>query len=112
MNDVDATVQRGSGLRGTPWPYLLTGLGERADVVHRSSDRNPQWFCISGDMGQHRAALMRDDEGCREVPRIGLRPQFSPVAHCSESGLEHVQPSVVTDGEIVADFVVGVDQLA
>ena len=114
MAGAGGRVQRQSGARPasrTRGTLLVARRRERAHVGHRCRHGNPQRLCVSGDMGEHRTALMRDDERYRQVSRIGLGPQVSSVPHRREAGLKEVQPLVVADGKIVADFIVGVDQL-
>ena len=62
-------------------------------------------------MGEHGAALVCDDKRYGQVSRVGVRAQIAAVAHRCQTGLKQLNPLVVSGGEIVVYFVVGVDQL-
>ena len=94
---------------------LPAALGLRrkgAHIVDGGVDGDPQWFRVAGGVRDHRAALVRDDQRYGQVSRVGVGAQIAASPHRREPGLEQLEPFVVPVGEIVADFVVGVDQLA
>ena len=55
---------------------------EGAHVIDGRIDRNPKWLPIAGDIGDHRAALVRGDQRYGQVPWVGVGAQIAPTPHC------------------------------
>jgi hypothetical protein len=61
---------------------------EAANVVDGGIDGHPQRFRVAGSVRDHRAALVRDHQRRREVPRVGVGSQIAAPSHRRKAGLE------------------------
>src|ERR1700733_3935689 len=83
---------------------------EGANIVNCGVHGVSQRFWVIGGVGEQGATLVRDDQGDREVARVGVGTQIAAALHRGEPGPEQCQPLVVAGGEIVVDFRVGFGQ--
>lgn len=85
---------------------------ERTHIVDGGGDGGPQRLRIAGGVREQCATLVRGNQWHRQVARIGVGAQVATVTHRLQARAEQFDPLVVSGGQVVVDFVVGLDQLA
>ena len=68
---------------------------EIADVFDCGINRGTERLGTTGDMRQQRAALVRGDQSCCEMARIGFARQFASLSYRGQPVLEQRKPAVV-----------------